>query len=501
MIMQRLTIHEAHRLLKTKQLSSVELTRASLERIQQVEPKVHAFVTITDELALKQAQKADELIARGDISPLTGIPVLIKDNMCTKGIRTTCSSRMLENFVPPYDATVVEKLNGCGAVIMGKANMDEFAMGSSTEHSAFFPTHNPWDLSRVPGGSSGGSATAVAAGETIYALGSDTGGSIRQPAGFCSVTGLKPTYGRVSRYGLVAFASSLDQIGPLTQDVSDCALVLNAIAGYDARDSTSVPYSVPDYNQCLTTDLNGLKIGVPKEYFVEGMQVEVDTAMRAAINKLEELGARVEWEVSLPHTPYALAAYYIIAPSEASANLARYDGVKYGFSYQDADSMWEALEKTRQYGFGAEVKRRIMLGTYALSAGYYDAYYLKAQKVRTLIRQEFDQAFEKFDALVTPTSPTVPFKIGEKVDDPLQMYLSDVCTLPINIAGVPAISIPAGFADGLPIGMQIIGKPFSEETILKIAYAYEQATEWHKRKPKIGGVYHGRKSKTCKRID
>ena len=392
---------------------------------------------------------------------------------------------MLENFVPPYNATVVEKLNDCEVVILGKANMDEFAMGSSNEHSAFFPTHNPWDLSRVPGGSSGGPAVAVAAGEAIYALGSDTGGSIRQPAGFCSVTGLKPTYGRVSRYGLVAFASSLDQIGPLTQDVTDCALVLNAIAGYDARDSTSVPYPTPDYTRCLATDLNGLNIGVPREYFVEGMQGEVETAMRAAINKLEELGARIEWEVSLPHTPYALAAYYIIAPSEASANLARYDGVKYGFSYQETDSMWEALEKTRQYGFGDEVKRRIMLGTYALSAGYYDAWYLKAQKVRTLIRQEFDQAFTKFDALVTPTSPTVPFKIGEKMDDPLQMYLSDVCTLPINIAGLPAISIPAGFADGLPIGMQIIGKPFAEETILKISHAYQQATEWHKRRAEI----------------
>jgi len=481
----RLTIHQAHKLLKTKQLSSVELTKASLERIRQVEPKVQALVTVTEELALKQAQKADELIATGDIHPLTGIPIVIKDNMCTKGIRTTCSSKMLENFVPPYDATVVEKLNDCGVVVVGKSNMDEFAMGSSTEHSALFPTHNPWDLSRVPGGSSGGSAVAVAAGETIYALGSDTGGSIRQPAGFCSVTGLKPTYGRVSRYGLVAFASSLDQIGPLTQDVTDCALVLNAIAGYDTRDSTSVPYPTPDYTQCLTNDINRLHIGVPKEYFVEGMQAEVEIAIRAAIHKLEELGARVEWEVALPHTPYALAAYYIIAPSEASANLARYDGVKYGFSYQDADSMWEAMEKTRQYGFGAEVKRRIMLGTYALSAGYYDAWYLKAQKVRTLIRQEFDQAFDKFDALVTPTSPTVPFKIGEKVDDPLQMYLADVCTLPINIAGLPAISIPAGFANGLPIGMQIIGKPFAEETLLKIAHAYQQATEWHKRKPPI----------------
>ncbi len=481
----QLTIHEAHRLLKSRQLSSVELTKACLERIHQVEPKVHALVTITDELALRQAQKADELLAGGDTNPLTGIPLVIKDNMCTKGVRTTCSSRMLENFVPPYDAAVVEKLNGCGVVVVGKANMDEFAMGSSTENSALFITHNPWDLSRVPGGSSGGSAVGVAAGEAIYAIGSDTGGSIRQPAGFCSVTGLKPTYGRVSRYGLVAFASSLDQIGPLTQDATDCALVLNAIAGYDTRDSTSVPEPTPDYTQCLNTDLNGFHIGVPKEYFVKGMQDEVEIAIKAAISQLEEMGATVDWEVSLPHTPYALAVYYIIAPSEASANLARYDGVKYGFSYQDADSMWEAMEKTRQYGFGAEVKRRIMLGTYALSAGYYDAWYLKAQKVRTLIRQEFDQAFEKFDALITPTSPTVPFKIGEKIDDPLQMYLSDVCTLPINIAGVPAISIPAGFADGLPIGMQIIGKPFSEETLLKVAYAYQQATEWHKRKPNI----------------
>jgi len=485
MIGYQLTIHQAHNLLKTRQLSSLELTRACLERIRQVEPKVHALVTVTDELALRQAEKADRLIAQGDVHPLTGVPVVIKDNMCTKGVRTTCSSRMLANFVPPYEATVVEKLNERGAVIVGKANMDEFAMGSSTEHSAFFTTQNPWDLSRVPGGSSGGSAVAVAADEAIYALGSDTGGSIRQPAGFCSVTGLKPTYGRVSRYGLVAFASSLDQIGPLTKDVTDCAIVLNSIAGYDSRDSTSVPYPTPDYTQCLTTDIKGLRIGVPKEYFVAGMQAEVEQALRAAINKLEELGANVEFEVSLPHTPHALAVYYIIAPSEASANLARYDGVKYGFSYQDTDNMWEALEKTKQFGFGDEVKRRIMLGTYALSAGYYDAYYLKAQKVRTLIRREFDQAFEKYDAVVTPTSPTVPFKIGEKMEDPLQMYLSDVFTIPVNIAGLPAITIPAGFADGLPIGMQLIGKPFGEEAILRIAYAYEQATEWHKRKPEI----------------
>jgi aspartyl-tRNA(Asn)/glutamyl-tRNA(Gln) amidotransferase subunit A len=478
-----LTIHEAHELLKNKQLSSVELTKSYLERIQQLEPKVHAFVTVTDKLALEQAQRADKLLAEGKATPLTGVPALIKDVICTKGVRTTCSSKMLENFVPPYDATVVAKLNEAGAVIIGKSNMDEFAMGSSTENSALFITHNPWDLARVPGGSSGGSAAAVAAGETVYALGSDTGGSIRQPAGFCSVTGLKPTYGRVSRYGLVAFASSLDQIGPLTQDVTDCALVMNTIAVYDPRDSTSVPQPTPDYTKCLTGDLKGLRLGVPEEYFVEGMQAEVASAIRAAISKLEELGARTDWEVSLPHTRHALAVYYIIAPSEAMANLARYDGVKYGFAYQQTDNMWEAMAKTRQYGFGPEVKRRIMLGTYALSAGYYDAYYLKAQKVRTIIRREFDQAFEKFDALLTPTSPTIPFKIGEKVDDPVQMYLSDVCTLTINIAGLPAISIPAGFAAGLPIGMQIIGPPFSEETLLKIAYAYEQATEWHKRKP------------------
>ncbi len=478
------TIHEANQLLKSRKLSSVELTRACLERIKEAEPKVHALVTVTDQPALKQAEAADKILAQKDNNnPLTGIPMLVKDNMCTRGVRTTCSSKILENFVPPYDATVVEKLNNSGAVILGKANMDEFAMGSSTENSALFTTGNPWDLSRVPGGSSGGSAAAVAAGEAIYALGSDTGGSIRLPAGFCNVVGLKPTYGRVSRYGLVAFASSLDQIGPLTQDVTDCALVLNAIAGYDHRDSTSVPHPTPDYTQCLSTELKGLKIGIPREYFMAGIQAEVEAAIRAAIDKLAGLGARIDGDVSLPHTPYALAVYYIIAPSEASANLARYDGVKYGFSYKETDNMWTAMEKTRQHGFGAEVKRRIMLGTYALSAGYYDAWYLKAQKVRTLIRREFDQLFEKFDALVTPTSPTVPFKIGEKTDDPLQMYLSDVCTIPVNIAGLPAISIPAGFADGLPIGMQIIGKPFSEETILKIAYAYEQATDWHKRKP------------------
>ena len=505
--LHQLTIHEAHELLKQRKISSVELARSALKRIAEVEDKIHACVTIIEDSALRQAEEADKHISSGDIAPLTGIPTLVKDVICTQGIRTTCGSKMLENFIPPYNATVIEKLKAQKAVILGKTNMDEFAMGSSTEHSAFFPTHNPWDLSRVPGGSSGGSAAAVATDEAIYALGSDTGGSVRQPAGFCNMVGLKPTYGRVSRFGLVAFASSLDQIGPITKDVPDCALVMSAIAGHDPRDSTSVPYPVPDYSQHLIPDpsgssprgrsLEGLKIGIPQEYFVEGMQNEVRAALETAIRKLEELGAEIDWETSLPSTKYALAVYYILAPSEASANLARYDGVKYGFSERGASNVIETTEKTRQFGFGSEVKRRIMLGTYALSAGYYDAYYLKAQKVRTLIKQEFDQAFKKYDALVTPTSPTVAFKLGEKIEDPMQMYLSDVCTLPINIAGVPAISIPAGFArdpspslrsgsgQGLPIGMQIIGKPFSEETILRIAFAYEQTTDWHKKRPPL----------------
>jgi aspartyl-tRNA(Asn)/glutamyl-tRNA(Gln) amidotransferase subunit A len=484
--LHQLTIHEAHKLLKQRKISSTELTKSVLKRIGEIEGKVHACVTIVEDIALNEAEMVDNYIKTADtITPLTGIPALIKDVISTKGIRTTCGSKMLENFNPLYDATVIEKLKAQKAVLLGKTNMDEFAMGSSTEHSAFSPTYNPWDLSRVPGGSSGGSAVAVSTDETIYALGSDTGGSIRQPAALCSVVGLKPTYGRVSRFGLVAFASSLDQIGPMTKDVTDCALVMNTIAGHDSRDSTSVSYPVPDYTQHLIPDIKGLKIGIPKEYFVEGMQSEVRAALQAAISRLQELRAEINWEVSLPHTKYALAVYYIIAPSEASANLARYDGVKYGFSERDAGNVIETTERTRQIGFGPEVKRRIMLGTYALSAGYYDAYYVKAQKVRTLIKQEFDQAFEKYDALVAPTSPIVPFKLGEKLDDPMQMYLSDVCTLPINIAGIPSISIPAGFADNLPIGMQIIGKPFSEEMLLRIAFAYEQATDWHKRKPSL----------------
>lgn len=484
MNLHELTIHEAHDLLKRLEISSVELTTAVLDRIGQIDEKVDALLTVTDELAMVQAQKADELFKTGEVTPLTGIPAIIKDNMCTRGTRTTCSSKMLENFVPPYDATVIEKLKPEGIVIMGKSNMDEFGMGSSTENSAFYPTRNPWDRNRVPGGSSGGSAVSVASDETVFALGSDTGGSIRQPSGFCSVVGLKPTYGRVSRFGLVAFASSLEQIGPITKDVTDAALVLNAIAGHDEKDSTTVPQPVPDYTQSLIPDVKGLRLGIPKEYFVEGMEEGVKQTIETAISKLEELGATVE-ETSLPSSKYALSVYYIIAPSEASANLARYNGVKYGFSFQDSDSMWDAMEKTRQHGFGPEVKRRIMLGTYALSAGYYDAYYLKAQKVRTLIRQEFNQIFEKFDALITPTSPTVPFKIGEKMEDPMQMYLADVCTLPINIAGIPGMTVPAGFVDGLPVGMQILAKPFAEETLLRIAYAYEQSTDWHKQKPPI----------------
>ena len=480
----RLTIHESHALLRTREISSTELTHSCLERIQAVDGRVKAFVTVTRDLALDQARRADERLTSADFTPLTGVPMQVKDVICTGGIRTTCSSRMLEDFVPTYDATVVKKLYSADTVLLGKGNMDEFAMGSSTENSAFFPTRNPWDPERVPGGSSGGGAASVAADEAMFALGSDTGGSVRQPASLCGVVGMKPTYGLVSRYGLIAFASSLDQIGPISKDVTDCAVVLNAIAGHDPSDSTSLRYQPPDYSRALTGDIKGLRIGVPKEYFVEGMENGVKEAVAAAISVLEDLGASLE-EVSLPTTPYALACYYIIAPSECSANLARYDGVKYGFSYQDTESMWEATEKTRQYGFGPEVKRRIMLGTYALSAGYYDAYYLKAQKVRTLLRQEFEAAFRNFDALVTPTSPSTAFLLGEKTEDPVQMYLSDICTVPVNVAGLPAISVPCGLSAGLPVGMQLIGPNLSEEVLLRIAYAYEQSTEWHKAKPQL----------------
>jgi aspartyl-tRNA(Asn)/glutamyl-tRNA(Gln) amidotransferase subunit A len=491
-----LTVHEAHDLLVQKQITSLELTRAVLERVAAVESKIQAFVTLTPELALQQAAAADRRLAAGEAAPLTGIHMALKDVLCTQGVQTTCSSRILQGFVPPYDATAVSRLRAAGAVLVGKTNMDEFAMGSSNENSAFFPTHNPWELGRVPGGSSGGSAAAVAAGEAFFALGSDTGGSVRLPAAFCGLVGLKPTYGRVSRYGLVAFASSLDQIGPFGRDVRDCALVTQAIAGYDPRDSTSVNTPVPDYVGGLGEGrgLAGLRLGVPREYFVAGMQPGVEAAVRAAIAKLVELGATVT-EVSLSHTAYALPTYYLIAPAEASANLARYDGVKYGLGLPES-ALWEAYRETRGQGFGPEVKRRIMLGTYALSAGYYDAYYLKAQKVRTLIKQDFDRAFQQCDVIAAPTSPTVAFKLGEKVDDPLTMYLSDVCTLSVNLAGLPGLVVPCGLVagtgerisepgdGGLPVGLQLIGQAFAEARLFQVAYAYEQATP-HLRFPHV----------------
>ncbi len=477
-----LTIHEAGDLLRQKKISSVELTQAHLDRIRAVDDKVKAFTLVTDELALKQAEEADRRIASGDtLSPLTGIPIAIKDVISTKDITTTAGSRMLEHFKPPFDATVMKKLNSAGIVMVGKTNMDEFAMGSSTENSAFFNTHNPWDLERTPGGSSGGSAAAVAAGMAMGSYGSDTGGSIRQPASLCNVLGVKPTYGRVSRFGLIAFGSSLDQIGPFARDARDAALLMQAIAGQDARDSTSSPNPVPDYSAGLNGSIKGMKLGVPEEYWVEGTQPEVIKIVRENIEKLRAMGAEIV-DVSLPHTKYGVSAYYIIAPAEASANLARYDGVKYGYSYRDTDDMWEAMEKTRQYGFGAEVKRRIMLGTYALSSGYYDAYYKQAEKVRSLITQDFEKAFEKVDALVSPASPTVAFKLGE-ISDPYQMYLQDVFTIPANLAGISGISIPGGFSDGLPVGLQLLGPAFGEEIILRIADAFERETDYHTRWP------------------
>ncbi|MBV9690040.1 MAG: Asp-tRNA(Asn)/Glu-tRNA(Gln) amidotransferase subunit GatA, partial [Ktedonobacteraceae bacterium] len=462
--LHELTLHEAGAMLRQRKISSVELTQAHLDRIRAVDAKVKAFTLVTDELALQQAKEADRRIAsREHLAPLTGIPIAIKDVICTKGITTTCGSRMLENFKPPFNATTMERLNAAGIVMVGKTNMDEFAMGSSTEHSAFFPTHNPWDLGRTPGGSSGGAAAAVAAGMAMGAYGSDTGGSIRQPGALCNVLGLKPTYGRVSRYGLVAFGSSLDQIGPFARDARDIALMLQAIAGPDVCDSTCSPHPVPDYSAALTGSIKGMRIGVPEEYWVEGTQPGVVKAVREDLETLRALGAQVS-EVSLPSTKYGVAAYYIIAPAEASANLARYDGVKYGYSYRDTDDMWEAMEKSRQYGFGQEVKRRIMLGTYALSSGYYDAYYKQAEKVRSLITQDFEKAFERFDALVSPTSPTVAFKIGE-ISDPYQMYLADVFTIPANLAGICGISIPGGFSAGLPVGLQLLGNAFKEDVI------------------------------------
>ncbi len=495
MELHALTIHQARALLEKGEISSVELTRAVLDRIDKVEPRVRAYLHLVGERALEQARLADEQWAEhrragtGGTPSLLGIPMAIKDEILTQGVTTTAGSKILSNFVPPYDATVMQKLNQAGAILIGKTNQDEFAMGSSTENSRFFVTHNPWDLERVPGGSSGGSAAAVAADETLFALGTDTGGSVRQPASLTNTVGLRPTYGRVSRFGIIAFASSLDQVGPLTKDVRDCATILGIIAGYDPHESTSVNQPVPDYEATLaaasgSAPLFGLKVGVPREYFVAGIQKGVEIAVRAAINKLEELGATTR-EVTLPHTDYSLSTYYLIAPAEASANLARYDGVKYGYRAPDGDEMWQVMKETRGEGFGAEVKRRIMLGTYALSAGYYDAYYLKAQKVRTLIKQDFDQALQDVDVIVGPTSPSVAFKIGERVDDPLQMYLADVFTLAQALAGIPAISIPCGFADGLPVGLQLMGRAFDETHILQVAYAYEQATDWHTRKPSV----------------
>ena len=482
--LHRLSIHEASVLLRQRKISSVELTQAHLDRIRAVDSKVKAFTLVTDELALQQAKEADERLAKQEnVHPLTGIPIAIKDLICTKDITTTCGSRMLENFKPPYNATVMERLNEAGIVMVGKTNMDEFAMGSSTEHSAFFPTHNPWDLERTPGGSSGGSAAAVAAGMAMGSYGSDTGGSIRQPGALCNVVGLKPTYGRVSRFGLVAFASSLDQIGPFARDARDAAILLQAIAGNDTRDSTSSTEPVQNYTSALTGSIKGLRIGVPEEYWVEGTQPGVVSVVKANIERLQALGAEVS-SVSLPHTKYGVAAYYIIAPAEASSNLSRYDGVKYGYSYRDTTDMWEAMEKTREYGFGAEVKRRIMLGTYALSAGYYDAYYKQAEKVRALIKQDFDQAFENFDVLVSPASPTVAFKIGE-ISDPYQMYLQDVFTIPANLAGICGVSIPGSFSDGLPVGLQLLGNTFKEDMLLRVADAFEQVTDYHKRWPNL----------------
>jgi len=475
--------------LRAREISSVELTRNVLDRIHAVEPRVHAYLTLTEQMALAMAEAADRRLARGDdVGPLTGVPIALKDNLCTMGVLTTCASKILHNFVPPYDATVVERLKRAGAVFVGKTNLDEFAMGSSTENSAFQVTANPWDLERVPGGSSGGSAAAVSADECIAALGSDTGGSIRQPAGFCGVVGLKPTYGRVSRYGLVAFASSLDQIGPITKTVEDAAILMNVIAGRDPADSTSADIPMPDYTKSLKDDVKGLKIGVPKEYFVEGMDREVEAAVREAIRHLVGLGAEAI-EISLPHSGYAVATYYLCATAEASSNLARYDGVHYGHRTADQDNIIDMYTKTRHDGFGNEVKRRIMLGTYALSAGYYDAYYLKALKVRTLIKRDFERAFEKCDAILTPTSPTPPFKKGEKTDDPLRMYLSDIFTISVNLAGIPAISIPCGFCDAtgrpLPIGLQLIAPVFGEKVLFRVAHVYEQTTDSHKRRPAL----------------
>jgi len=485
MEMTELTIHELHGKLLARELTSTELTRAFLDRIAATDEKVNAFITVCEESALAQAAEADRRLAAGEADVLTGIPVALKDIFNTEAVRTTCASKILSDYVAPYDATVVVRLKEHGAVIVGKLNMDEFAMGSSNENSAFGAVRNPWDLATVPGGSSGGSAACVAARQAAATLGTDTGGSIRQPASHCGVVGLKPTYGRVSRYGVIAYASSLDQVGPLTRDVEDCAIMLGAVAGYDPADSTSVDTPVPDYLATLGDGVKGLRIGLPREYFIEGLDPDVKQAVDQAIEVYRKLGAEIV-EVSLPHTDYAVACYYLIATAEASSNLARYDGVRFGLRVDEGQGLIDMYMKSRAAGFGAEVKRRIMLGTYALSSGYYDAYYLKAQKVRTLIRQDFLDALTKVDVLLTPVAPSPAFRLGEKTADPLQMYLSDIFTIPVNLAGTCGLSLPCGFsASGLPIGLQLVGRPFGEETILRAGYAFEQATEWHKSKPEI----------------
>jgi aspartyl-tRNA(Asn)/glutamyl-tRNA(Gln) amidotransferase subunit A len=481
-----LTIHETREALRRGDVTAAALVEAYLARIAALEPALRAFLTVTADAARAQAAAVDERRRAGEPPrPLDGIPLAIKDVLCTRGVRSTCGSKILERFVPPYDATVMVRLAAEGAILLGKTNMDEFAMGSSTENSGFFPTRNPWALDRVPGGSSGGSAAAVAADLAAGGLGTDTGGSVRQPAALCGVVGLRPTYGRVSRYGLIAFASSLDQIGPLTKDVRDAAILLETIAGADPMDSTSVDQPVPDYQAGLGQSVRGLTLGIPDEYFVAGLDPEVERAVRAAIGVLERLGARTR-RVSLPHTDYGVAVYYIVAPAEASSNLARYDGVKYGHRAGGARDLVAMTARTRAEGFGAEVKRRIMLGTYALSAGYYEAYYAKAQRVRTLVRRDFERAFAEVDAIVAPTAPTPAFKLGEKTEDPLAMYLNDVFTIPQPLAGVPALSVPCGFStDGLPIGLQLIGKPFDEATLLRVGAAYEAETDWRRQKPAL----------------
>lgn len=480
--------HVLHDMLVNKEITSLELTQAVLARIDEVEGDVQAYLTITREEALAQAKAVDEKIAKGEeIAFLEGIPGAIKDNICTKGIKTTCASKILQKFVPPYDATVMQKLEAQNPVVLGKTNLDEFAMGGSTENSAYHPTCNPWNTDCVPGGSSGGSAAAVAAGTAVWALGSDTGGSIRQPASFCGVVGMKPTYGRVSRYGLVAYASSLDQIGPITKDVTDCAHILNIIAGRDEMDSTSLDVQVPDFTKALVQDVKGLKIGLPKEYFVKGMEPEVEAAVKNGVKELEKLGAEVV-EISLPNTDYAISTYYLIAPAEAATNLARYDGVSYGERAEDASDLVDMMTKTRTQYLGEEVKRRIMIGNYALSAGYYDAYYLKALKVRRLVKEDYDKAFKDVDVIICPAAPSVAYKIGEKIANPLEMYLQDACTVPLNLAGLPGISVPCGYnKDKMPIGMQIIGKALDEETILRVAYTYEQSQSYHEDRAQLGG--------------